>query len=88
MRRRRGDPLESVPPELARFDAARWRPLVAEAPPAGVEDGEAWLDYAACVLWGEARSRWAREHGWPTGVVEQLREQRAVRLSLLPGGGR
>jgi len=73
-----------VPRHLAEFDPRDWRPLVTEKPPPGTENVECWLDLTACVLWGEARERWAAEHGWPLGdLVDRVREQIAVRRSIL-----
>ncbi len=84
MRRRTPDVHDPVPVQLRRFIADDWLHLVQGEPPAEWDRSEAlWRLLQAGREWSRARSRWAAEHGWPDGPVDQLREELRVRRSLL-----
>jgi hypothetical protein len=84
VRRRQTAPAVAVPPELAHFELERWTGLVVvvEEAPGGTASPQLSAALAAHRAWSDARTRYADEHGWPTDIVDRLREQRAVRLRL------
>ncbi len=79
--RRRSRPDDPVPAELREFRVESWEVLVDGEPSddfirrsGGTCPIETWRRIEAQRLWGDARSAWAREHGWPGGTVARLRE--------------
>ncbi len=83
MRRRqpREDP---VPVDLREFNLTSWLVLVDPDARLPAGDGRSCSDECyrrqeAVRLWGQARSSWAKEHGWPGGTIELLKEQIAAR---------
>jgi len=86
--RRRLKPVDPVPVDLATFRLSSWLVWVDPDARLPADDGRSCSDecnrrQVAVRLWGAARSSWTKDHPWPGGSIERLKDEIRVRREVV-----